>query len=61
MMLWSDETLAVLRESKALRDQLTTMTIKLNAFEQRLRVVSEQTAHHGSPGEEPPRHDRSAD
>lgn len=55
-MLWSEETLAILRESRALREQLASMTTQLQQFEQRLRVVSEHVAHVDGSGEETPRH-----
>jgi hypothetical protein len=51
MMLWSEETLELLRESRALRRQLATMTNKLSDFEHQLRVIAEKTTHCDGSGE----------
>lgn len=45
-MKWRTETEAVLREAKAVRDQLNVTLRTLEQFEQRLRAVTRETEEH---------------
>jgi hypothetical protein len=53
--MWCPETEAVLREAKAVRDQLQTTLRTLEQFEQRLRAASRETTEHdrGYPRDRP--------